>query len=162
MKCCRFGASSVYTIQACTRLQRHFIQSHIGRVYACLAVTCHLHFWQNDWALLGATAVTRGWNTDIEIKRQHRKLIKSSGQVGSSGPSQLSRLQHTDPQTFINHSPEQFLNLLATALEGDVSDQNLRGAFLAAACLPLPTGLWLPKTENKLKNQKIYSYFFRP
>ena len=48
VKCCRFGASSVYTIQPCTRLQCHFVQSHIGRVYACLAVTCHLHFWHND------------------------------------------------------------------------------------------------------------------
>ena len=26
----------------------HFMQSHIRKVYACLAVTCHLHFWQND------------------------------------------------------------------------------------------------------------------
>ena len=31
-------------------------------VYACLAVTCHLHCWQNDRDLLRATAVTRGWN----------------------------------------------------------------------------------------------------
>ena len=62
VKCCCFGASSVYTIQPCTRLECHFIQSHMGRVYACLAVTCHLHFWQNDRDLLRATAVTRGWN----------------------------------------------------------------------------------------------------
>ena len=40
----------------------HFMQSHIRKVYACLAVTCHLHFWQNDRDLLRATAVTRGWN----------------------------------------------------------------------------------------------------
>ena len=33
-----------------------------SRVYACIAVTCHLHFWQNDRGLLRATAVTRGWN----------------------------------------------------------------------------------------------------
>ena len=26
----------------------HFMQSHIRKMYACLAVTCHLHFWQND------------------------------------------------------------------------------------------------------------------
>ena len=26
----------------------HFIQSHIRRAHACLAVTCHLHFWQDD------------------------------------------------------------------------------------------------------------------
>ena len=29
----------------------------MGRVYVCLAVTCHLHFWRN---LLRAAAVTRG------------------------------------------------------------------------------------------------------
>ena len=40
----------------------YFMQSHIRKVYACLAVTCHLHFWQNDRDLLRATAVTRGWN----------------------------------------------------------------------------------------------------
>ena len=40
----------------------HFMQSHIRKVHACLAVTCHLHFWQNDRGLLRATTVTRGWN----------------------------------------------------------------------------------------------------
>ena len=40
----------------------HFMQSHIRKVYACLAVTCHLHSWQDDRGLLRATAVTRGWN----------------------------------------------------------------------------------------------------
>ena len=51
----------------------HFMQSHIRKVYACLAVTCHLHFWQNDWDLLRATAVTRGWN-GYRNKSQYRKL----------------------------------------------------------------------------------------
>ena len=51
----------------------HFMQSHIRKVYACLAVTCHLHFWRNDWGLLRATAVTRGWN-GYRNKSQHRKL----------------------------------------------------------------------------------------
>ena len=55
--CSHLGASSVYTIQPC-----HFMQSHIRKVYGCLAVTCHLHFWQNDRDLLCATAVTQGWN----------------------------------------------------------------------------------------------------
>ena len=73
VKCCRFGASSVYTIQPCTRLQCHFIQSHIGTVYACLPVTFHLHLWQNDRDLLRATAVTRGWN-GYPNKSHHRKL----------------------------------------------------------------------------------------
>ena len=50
----------------------HFMQSHIRKVYACLAVTCHLHFWQNDRDLLRATAVTRGWN-GYRNNSQHRK-----------------------------------------------------------------------------------------
>ena len=46
---------SVYSIQPCTC---HFMQSHIRKVHACLAVTCHLYFRQNDRDLLRATAVT--------------------------------------------------------------------------------------------------------
>ena len=33
-----------------------------SKVYACLGVTCHLHFWQNDRGISRATAVTWGWN----------------------------------------------------------------------------------------------------
>ena len=49
------------------------MQSHIRKVNACLAVTCHLHFWQDDRDLLRATAVTRGWN-GYQNRSQHRKL----------------------------------------------------------------------------------------
>ena len=38
------------------------MQRHIPWVHVCLAVTCHLHLWQNDWDCLHATAVTWGWN----------------------------------------------------------------------------------------------------
>ena len=65
------SARSVYTIQPCT-MSLH-AESHIHKVYACLAVTCHLHFWRNDRGLLRATAVTRGWNR-YRNKSQHRKL----------------------------------------------------------------------------------------
>ena len=52
----------------------HSVQNHISKVYACLGVTCHLHFWQNDRDLLRvAAAVTRGWN-GYRNKSQHRKL----------------------------------------------------------------------------------------
>ena len=44
----------------------------IRKVYACLAVTCHLHFWQNDRDFLRATVVTRGWN-GYRNKSQHGK-----------------------------------------------------------------------------------------
>ena len=40
--------------------QGHFMQSHIRKVHVYLAVTCPLHFWQNDRGLLRATAATRG------------------------------------------------------------------------------------------------------
>ena len=60
----------MYTIQP--DVPCHFMQSHIRKVYACLAVTCHLHFWQNDRDILRATAVTRGWNR-YRNKSQHRK-----------------------------------------------------------------------------------------
>ena len=36
----------------------HLMQSHIRKVHACLAVTCHLHFWQNDRDLLRAIVAT--------------------------------------------------------------------------------------------------------
>ena len=51
----------------------NFMPSHIHKVYACLAVTCHLHFWQNDRDDLRATAVTRGWN-GYRNKSQHIKF----------------------------------------------------------------------------------------
>ena len=50
----------------------HFMQRHKRKMYACLAVTCRLHFWQNDRGLLRATAVTRAWN-EYRNKSQHRK-----------------------------------------------------------------------------------------
>ena len=53
----------------------HFMQSHIRKVYVCIAVTCHLHFWQNDLDLLPATAVTQEWNGHRN-KSQHRKLTR--------------------------------------------------------------------------------------
>ena len=64
------GARSVYIIQPCVCLQCYFIPSHIIMCGAC--VTCHLHFWQNEWDLSCATAVTRG-GTDTEMS-QHLKL----------------------------------------------------------------------------------------
>ena len=56
--------------------QRHSqpIPTSLGqKVYACLGVTCHLHFWQNDRGILRATAVTRGVERTPN-KSQHTKL----------------------------------------------------------------------------------------
>ena len=60
-------------------MSRLFMQSDIRRVHACLAVTCHLHLWQNERDLLRGTAVTRGWNgngntvDDDEMRWKRRK-----------------------------------------------------------------------------------------
>ena len=70
----------------------HFMQSHIRKVYECLAVTCHLHFWQNDRGLLRATAVTRGWN-GYRNKSQHRKSTLEKNIL-------LPLLQGFEPATF--------------------------------------------------------------
>ena len=43
------------------------------RVHVHLAVTCYLHFWQNDLNLLDATMVTWGWN-GYQNKRQHQNI----------------------------------------------------------------------------------------
>ena len=56
-------ARSVYTIQSCSSL-RPFMESHVRRRRVRLAVTCHLHLWQNDRDISRATAVTR----DAEIE----------------------------------------------------------------------------------------------
>ena len=48
------------------------IKSTYIRCMRVLAVTCHLHFWQNDRDFLCATVVTRGWN-GYRNKSQHRK-----------------------------------------------------------------------------------------
>ena len=59
------SAHSVYTIQPCI-MSHHFMHSHIHRLHVCLAVTCYLHFWQNDHDLLCAA----GGGTDTEIRAQ--------------------------------------------------------------------------------------------
>ena len=57
--CCRLSAHSVYTIQPVHRVTLFEGIIYICRVHLYSAVTCHLHFWQNDRDLLYAAAVTR-------------------------------------------------------------------------------------------------------
>ena len=57
-------------------------------MYACLAVTCHLHFGQNDRDLLRATAVTRGWNG-------YRNTEESAQKVADAAAARTSPEQPT-------------------------------------------------------------------
>ena len=87
------SARSEYTIQPCTMsLHAH---SHTRKVHACLAVTCHLHFRQNDQYLLRATAVTRGCNG---------YRTKESAQKVDPGEAKFSRrsCRDSNPRPF-NH-----------------------------------------------------------
>ena len=59
----------------------HFMQSHIRKVYACLAVTSHLHLWQNGRSLLRVTAVT--CNSLLSLVCH----ISVTGHVSVTGPS---------------------------------------------------------------------------
>ena len=84
---------------------QHCQPNHAGtRIYARLGVTCHLHFRQNDWGLLCATAAAHG-GTDTEyesaqkVKPWRRKfaycscqdsnlqLFNESGTLSTSYPS---------------------------------------------------------------------------
>ena len=83
----------------CNHAPCHFMQSHIRKVYACLAVTCHLHFWQNDRYLLHATAVTRGWN-GYQNRSQHRKLTLEKKIL----PPLLKGFEPATFQSWVQHS----------------------------------------------------------
>ena len=62
-----------FCVHHTTMLHVTSCKATLRKVYACFAVTCYLHFRQNDRDLSRATAVTRGWNGH-QHKRQHRKL----------------------------------------------------------------------------------------
>ena len=53
-----------------------------------LGVTCHLHFWENDWGLLRATVVMQGGGTDTEQESAHKV---DSGEENS--PAASARIQ---------------------------------------------------------------------
>ena len=53
--------SSLFSLSSLLSPCSHFMQSHIRKVHAYLAGTCHLHFWKNDQGLLHAAAIKWGW-----------------------------------------------------------------------------------------------------
>ena len=61
-----------FCVHHTTMLHVTSCKATLRKVYACFAVTCYLHFRQNDRNLLHATAVTWGWNR-YRNRSQHRK-----------------------------------------------------------------------------------------
>ena len=89
--CCRLGASYVYTMLHVTSCKATYIR----KVYACLAVICHLHFWQNDRDLLRATAVTRGrTDTEISVSTESRLPPLQQGFEPATFQSWVRRSNH--------------------------------------------------------------------
>ena len=82
------------------------MQSHIHKVYVCLAVTCQLHFWQNDRDRLRATAVTRGRN-GYRNKSQHRKLTLEKKIL----PPLLQGFEHATFQSRVRRSNHWYIPL---------------------------------------------------
>ena len=60
--CCCLGAFRVHHTTC------HFMQSHICKVHLCLAVTCQLHFWQNDWGSFMCYCCKMRGGMDAEIR----------------------------------------------------------------------------------------------
>ena len=78
------------------------MQSHICKVYTCLAVTCHLHLWQNDRDLLRATAVTR-CNQQTGCQRLGESLLSTSSTTISSTSSQNTASHQPTAQRTTRH-----------------------------------------------------------
>ena len=109
----------------------HFMQSNIRKVYACLAVTCHLHFWQSDRGLLRATAVTRGWN-GYRNRSQHRKLTLENKILppllrGFEPATFRSRVRRSNHWTILQDSRHYGIPKASHCLQGTAS-------FLLIAC----------------------------
>ena len=78
---------SHYAWTAAQSVHSDFVGSE---VYACLGVTCHLHFWQNDRDLLRAIVLTRGWNGHrVRVSIQSLTLEKKISPAASAGRSHL-------------------------------------------------------------------------
>ena len=133
--CCRLGARSVCPIQPCTSLQCHFTRRQILRAHLCLAVSCHLHFWHNDWDLLRATAVTWGWN-GYQNKSQ-QKVDPGEGNstpapagiliiLYKSGPLWLSR----SPRVNSGFAIAGVDSMTPTSLRPFAGSTQIRGDFL--------------------------------
>ena len=75
------------SVKPCCSLQCRFIQSHIGGVHVCLAVTCHLHFWQNDRDLLRAYCGNTGWNGYHHRKLTTRRTFPAARDLSIMSPA---------------------------------------------------------------------------
>ena len=73
-------------------------------MYACLGITCHLHFWQNDRGLLRATTVTLG-GTDTELESAHEVNSREENSPAASAGTRTRNLWITSPALYQQATP---------------------------------------------------------
>ena len=114
-----------------------FMRSHIRKVHACLAVTWHLHFWQNNRDLLRATAVTRGWNGHRN-KSQHRKLTLEKKFI----PPLLHGLEPATFQSRIRRSNHWAIPALVLSAHATFSHLHKDGYKCVCSSVALPVSVF--------------------
>ena len=69
--CCYLTAFCVHrTTNEPHSMSSHLMHSHIRRLYACLAITCHLHFWQRqEWNRYRNKVSTESWSRRRKVSR---------------------------------------------------------------------------------------------
>ena len=125
----------------------HFMQNRIRHVHACLAVTCHLHLWQNDRDLLRATAVTRGSGTDTEIKvstesrpRRRKKIPAAPAGIRTRPFNHESGALTTElsPLTRVSASDSKTITDLMSALTRVTGVTTARDLFSSVVVIQIP------------------------
>ena len=70
-----------------------YSEPYICRIHTCLAVTCYLHFRQNDWDHLHAAEVTRGWNRYCKVSNSlHIPQDQWQSAIALHWPLRLARV----------------------------------------------------------------------
>ena len=101
-----------------------------SRVYACLGVTCHLHFWQNYRGHLLATALTRGWGWNGHLIRVSTTKLTLEKKIL---PPLLPGFELATFRSRVRHSYQQAT--LAPLLEIPASVNELGVGVCVCACV---------------------------
>ena len=127
-----YNHAQIYTLIQC-----HFIRSHIIRMHAWLAVTCHQHFWQKDRDLLRATGgrtITKG-KVIINLLTQ----TSQSWTKTQSTQTVLSALN----RRWLRHAPIDHQCQILDAIASDVCYRNeftqAAGGRTYGTCVPILT-----------------------
>ena len=109
-----------------------------SRMYMCLAVVCHRHFWHSDQGLLHATAITWEWNEYWKISAQNTAPTRDWShdfwsQVRFSPTEQYP---YSTVQLMSKNNPSFKHGLLITYVCVYMTYYNLKGRTISPQCIP--------------------------